>query len=415
MMLTSSAVQLALIFLATIQCDAARFTSGGGKKVEYYRNHPLTGSPEFNRAVIVIHGWGRNADVYYDSVMQAKDVFPGIGDNALVIAPRFQSTDDGPAEDELYWSEGGWSKGEDSLDGASFSSFSVADGLLESISTRFPNVTEIVIAGHGAGAQFVQRYAGIGDDALNVRCDIKVRYVVSNPGSYMFPTPERPRSTSGCDDDGLFGGEGVTNTTEYITGEIGVDECPPGTSIITTADRCNDAAASIGVQYLEYASDIADNGSTSLCVFKNVGNSNERVAVTNKHGSNAAWLCERAVTNSSTGTYDQYKYGISDLSTVLPYASQRSISDIQNNLVERDVFLLLGTGDNSRVNSPQPDMSCEADAQGLHRYERGMNYRDSIKALNCGAHTTLTTVIDIGHDHNGMFISPQGIMSLFIG
>ena len=390
-----------------LMCNAARFSSGDGKKVEYYRNHPLTGSLDFTRAVIVIHGWSRNADDYYNSVMQAKGIFPGVGDDTVVIAPRFQSEDDSPAEDELYWSKGGWSRGDNSLDGAQFSSFSVADGLLESISSRFPNVLDIVIAGHGAGAQFVQRYAGMGA-VLDIRCDIKVRYVVSNPGSYMWATNERPGSTLGCDDGGgnLF--------TEYITGETGVDQCPSDTTIITDPVICSDAADSIGVQYLEYANDVDEsNESTPLCVYKNIGKSNERVTITNKHGSSAAWVCEGSA--PSSGTYDKYKYGISDVPTVLPYASSLSTSDIQQNLVDRTVFLLLGTGDNSRTNGPQPDQSCEADSQGQHRFERGLNYRDSIKALSCGAQTTVTTVLDIDHDHNGMFVSPQGVMALFIG
>lgn len=399
-------MMIALLLIMTsfsiCKCKAARFSSGG-KKVEYYRNHPLTGSPDLTRAVIVIHGWARNADDYYNSVMESKDLFPGVGDDTVIIAPRFQSESDGPADDELYWSTGGWSMGSNSLDGADFSSFSVVDGLLESISSRFPNVTDVVIAGHGAGAQFVQRYAGIGRDMKNViRCDIKVRYVVSNPGSYMWPTSQRPDSTLGC--DGL---------TEFITGEKGVDQCPSSTSIITDPMICNDAASFIDVKYLEYETDIDEsNGSTPICVHKNIGKTNERVTITNKHGSNAAWVCE---VSAPLSTYDKYKYGISDVSTVLPYASSLSISDIQQNLVNRNVFLLLGTGDNSRTNSPQPDTSCEADSQGQHRFERGINYRDSIKALSCGSHTTVTTVLNVDHDHNGMFVSPQGAMALFIG
>ena len=223
----------------------------------------------------------------------------------------------------------------------------------------------------------------------------------------MWPTNQRPGSTLGCDDPtNLF--------TEYITGEKGIDECPSDTTIINDPVICSDAADSIGVQYLEYETDIDESGSTPLCVYKNIGNTNERVTYTNKHGANAAWVCEGGLV-SSTASYDKYKYGISDVPTVLPYASSLSTSDIQQNLVNRNVFLLLGTGDNSRTNSPQPDTSCEADSQGQHRFERGMNYRDSINNFSCGAHTTVTTVLGIGHDHNGMFVSPQGVMSLFIG
>jgi len=403
-------MDLALVLLMTSAlhlCEASRFSSGG-KKVEYYRNHPLSGSTEHDRALIVIHGYARNADDYYASVQQAQSVFPGVGTNTLVIAPRFKSEDDNPQADELYWSEAGWSKGEDSLDGQEFSSFAVADGLLESISSRFPNVTEVVIAGHGAGAQFVQRYAGIGV-VPDIRCDIRVRYVVANPGSYMFPTAERPRSTSGCDYEGQDGSPFLRGQNEYTIGETGVDACPSGTSIITDPDRCSDAATYVDVQYNSCESDL-EVGETGLCVVKNIGKSNLRVTVTTKHGSSAAWLCE----GGAVSTYDRYKYGISDLPNALNYATL-SIAEIQRNLVDREVFLLLGTADNSRVVSPKPDTSCEADAQGLHRFERGMNYRNNLKALDCSAHTTVTKVPGVGHYHKDMFTSPQGIMALFIG
>ena len=135
--------------------------------------------------------------------------------------------------------------------------------------------------------------------------------------------------------------------------------------------------------------------------------------MTNKHGSSAAWLCE--VSSPSTNAeYDRYKYGISDFPNALNYASL-SIEEIQRNLIDREVFLLLGTADNSRAASPRPDTSCEADTQGLHRYERGMNYRDAVKALDCKARTTITKVPGVGHNHKDMFVTPQGIVALFIG
>jgi len=271
-------------------------------------------------------------------------------------------------------------------------------------------VTEVVFAGHGAGAQFVQRYAGIGVIPATIRCDIRIKYVVANPGSYMFPTSDRPRSTSGCD-----GSNGNLFQDEYIMGVKGVDACPSGTSVITDPNKCIDAAAYVGVEYKSFSSDLAE-GETGICVVKNIDKQNIRTTMTHSHGSSAAWLCEgeNNVVSTNNPTYDQYKYGISNLPDDLNYASV-SVAEIQNNLVHRDVVLLLGTGDNSRDTSPIPDKSCEADAQGLHRYERGLNYKDNVKALDCSARTTVIKVPDVGHYHNQMFTSPQGIMALFIG
>ena len=51
----------------------------------------------------------------------------------------------------------------------------------------------VIVAGHSGGRQLVQRYAvaGRGDGAL-VKAGIHVRYVVANPSSYVYFSPERP-------------------------------------------------------------------------------------------------------------------------------------------------------------------------------------------------------------------------------
>src|SRR3984893_19299219 len=69
------------------------------------------------------------------------------------------------------------------------SSFEVLDALLARLADRrlFPNLNQVVVAGHSGGAQVVQRYAiaGKGELALT-RQGIGVRYVVANPSSYAY-------------------------------------------------------------------------------------------------------------------------------------------------------------------------------------------------------------------------------------
>jgi hypothetical protein len=45
----------------------------------------------------------------------------------------------------------------------------------------------------------VQRYAALNEEEPLLRSDIEVRYVVANPGSYLYLTGNRPFSTDGCD------------------------------------------------------------------------------------------------------------------------------------------------------------------------------------------------------------------------
>ena len=80
------------------------------------------------------------------------------------------------------------------------SSFEAVDALLALVAdrTRFPNLEHVVLAGHSGGGQVVQRYAvvGQGEAALAAR-GIAVRYVVANPSSYLYFSPDRPQGDAG--------------------------------------------------------------------------------------------------------------------------------------------------------------------------------------------------------------------------
>ena len=57
--------------------------------------------------------------------------------------------------------------------------------------TNFPNLKEIVITGHSAGGQLAQHYA-VGSALDQTYPEIHFRYVVANPGSYLYLTKKRP-------------------------------------------------------------------------------------------------------------------------------------------------------------------------------------------------------------------------------
>ena len=81
----------------------------------------------------------------------------------------------------------GWKQGDGSKTSPPVSSFAALDRLIAGIvrSHRFPGLRHIVVAGHSAGGQFVERYAA--STRLSVR--VPVRYVVANPSSYLYLTP----------------------------------------------------------------------------------------------------------------------------------------------------------------------------------------------------------------------------------
>ena len=67
--------------------------------------------------------------------------------------------------------------------------------------TLFPNLRSIVVAGHSAGAQFVQRYAGAGRGEEHAL--VPIRYVAANPSSYMYLNALRLPDGHTCSDEGV--------------------------------------------------------------------------------------------------------------------------------------------------------------------------------------------------------------------
>ncbi len=136
----------------------------------------------------------------------------GSADQTFVLAPQFPVAVD-LAPLAAYLPEGGravarwplnppsggwWVGGEslpiDSLRG-SVSSFTVLDLLLMYLADtrRFPNVREVLIVGHGLGADLAHRYAVVGQaPAILESAGQKVRFVVADPSSYVYLTPLRP-------------------------------------------------------------------------------------------------------------------------------------------------------------------------------------------------------------------------------
>jgi len=148
------------------------------------------------RAVVVVHGLGRNAAGYFAALQRAR---AAAGVPALLIAPHFLATSDGGGNTLLRWRSGDWMAGLPARSPSPLSAFDVLDALLARLSdrTRFPGLTDIVLVGHSAGAQLVQRYAAVGHGA---GAPPHLRTVVANPSSYLWFGPDRPASVAACPD-----------------------------------------------------------------------------------------------------------------------------------------------------------------------------------------------------------------------
>jgi pimeloyl-ACP methyl ester carboxylesterase len=203
-------------------------TLGDGKlRSLVYRTYSLTERNDpIARALVMVHGASRDADNYFRTSLAAA-FLAGALEDTIVVAPRFASNNgqgckDKLAENELNWSCNGnsWRSGGAAAEDKALTSFDLMDDILKQLANKqvFPNLKEIVVAGHSAGGQFVTRYemANLVHDKLGVR----VTYVVSNPSSYAYLDSSRPvRGSIKCAnyDDWPYGLKNLGGYTNRLT------------------------------------------------------------------------------------------------------------------------------------------------------------------------------------------------------
>ncbi len=147
------------------------------------------------RAVILLHGIKRNGADYFESgsaLLANAGLAPA---NTLLLAPQFLTDADAHNYPGVpRWASGQWLHGSPSFNGVS--AFQVLDDLLAYLSDRqrFPALNEIVLVGHSAGGQLVQRYAIFNptDSVLAAR-GVHLRYGVASPSSYLYFDQQRWR------------------------------------------------------------------------------------------------------------------------------------------------------------------------------------------------------------------------------
>ncbi|MFK0165302.1 alpha/beta fold hydrolase [Rhizobium sp. NPDC090279] len=175
-------------------------TPEGKGELPVYADHAIeAASPDVTKVLIVIHGTLRNADAYYAAGQELLAKAGDLADGTMVVAPQFLIRPDVDAfslsTQTLAWTQNGWKGGEPARQPAPISSFTALDTLLQHFADRrlYPSLKTIVVMGHSAGAQLVQRYAVVGREAEDLTsAGISVRYLVANPSSYLYFDDERP-------------------------------------------------------------------------------------------------------------------------------------------------------------------------------------------------------------------------------
>ena len=221
-----SSVSLAFIYLALLlpakttaappcikastDCTEWVMLAAGSPRLLVYRSYPLsTRSESITRALIVVHGGGRDADDNFRTLLAAA-FLAGALDDTVIVSPRFASSRgkqaangsecrDALAPDEANWvcdveSPDSWRYGGVAIGTDKLSSYDLVDEILRKLARKdvFPNLRTIVVTGHSGGGMFSLRYAMA--NQVHDTLGVPVRYVPSNPTNY--PYLDSRRSTA---------------------------------------------------------------------------------------------------------------------------------------------------------------------------------------------------------------------------
>jgi hypothetical protein len=181
---------------ATPVCTEFVALGGGPARTMIYRSQPLNLKNEaITRALIVVHGTNRDADNYFRSILAAAFLADALEDTVLIV-PHITSAAGGCRDtlspDEVSWNCSSWRTGGPSTANDKLTTFDMLDEILRRLAQKdkFPNLKMIVVAGHSAGGQFVNRYEM--SNRVHESLGVPVRYVVSNPSSYAWIDATRP-------------------------------------------------------------------------------------------------------------------------------------------------------------------------------------------------------------------------------
>jgi hypothetical protein len=185
---------------ANTACTEFVTLGGGPARTMIYRTQPLTVKNEkITRALIVVHGTNRDADNYFRSTLAAAFLADALEDTVLIvphIASAAGGCKDPLAPNEVSWNCASWRTGGPSVADDKLTTFDMMDEILHKLARKdaFPNLKAIVVAGHSAGGQFVNRYEM--SNKVHETLGVPVKYVVANPSSYAWIDSTRPATVA---------------------------------------------------------------------------------------------------------------------------------------------------------------------------------------------------------------------------
>lgn len=245
-------------------------------KIPYFSNREDVrdvNNDVIKRAVIVLHSSGRNAGEHYQTMMEAAEIESNNLDTLLVVSPQFIVEDEidqfALDSEHSYWN-GDWRIGEDSLDEDTnprtelVSSFTFMDSLMIKLS-EYPNLKTIVLAGHSAGAQYINRYAASSPipDELNIR-GVDISFVTHNPKTYVYM--DNTRKTPGTNRFEVPSAANIGQCPIYNEYRFGLEELPSYLEDVGGEDVIRNRLPQRKVTYLVGQNDVEiDPDDSNVC------------------------------------------------------------------------------------------------------------------------------------------------------
>ena len=275
---------------ASDACFFAFTLPGSQDQMHYYASEdPLAprNAAGPTEVLIAMHGHSHDANKTFDAALLALEHANAKG-RVLVIAPVYPADSQqarkcstagvpGPTDHDLVWSCSSWQENAPASNGGHQTSFAVMDALVADLKQHWPELRRVTLAGFSAGAQMVQHYVAF---AAPAPAGTKMRFVVSDPGTWLYFDPVRPipvkngnpADWADCVSDGA-----LANTCALALSNQFAESCPgfnqwkygtaglPG-DLTRDADEARHQYAAADISYLEGALDDSGGKGTSYRV-----------------------------------------------------------------------------------------------------------------------------------------------------
>ena len=375
----------------------------------FYHAFPLdVENPDITQIIFVVHGAsasrGDYTGNYFDRVFDALK-FEKLPDGSSlrsrtqIVGPHFRSLDkdidecdDGDsvscmryvadkfdAGQRLVFAHGGWREGgstTSNIQRARVSSFQIATDVLTDLFGLYPNLRRVIVTGHSAGGQFVNRYAAAADfrkGGINYERRFEFLFIPANPSSVFYIDERRPNRID-------------APATGFIVPHA--NRLPEGMDILARkleggVCKTQDGQKVTPFEFEAYA----------------------RTYNNWKYGLNPdSFKCPDGDEGFNSHCYIR-QLQLGEKSTLADNNLPGFLQYLIHNVKSRRIVFLAGRADDTQEGSL--DDRCEANLLGINRFVRAKNYALYWDEFEDWGHSTLEVLEGVAHSGEDVYRNPE--------